>query len=255
MHKPLIAGNWKMNTTIDQGAQLVMKLRELLKGIQDIEIVIAPPFTSLQHLNFLLADTAIKLSAQNLFWEKNGAYTGEVSGEMLRAVGCEYVIIGHSERRRYFGETDETVNKKILAALREGLKPIVCVGETLEEREAGRPVEKVSAQVRSALSGLGPGMVKDLVVAYEPVWAIGTGRNATPSQAEEVHDSIRELLYEEYGMAAVNDMRIIYGGSVKPTNIDSLMAQPNIDGVLVGGASLNAEDFARIVKFEKSPER
>lgn len=249
---PLIAGNWKMNTTIPQGVAMVMKLRELVKGAADIEIVIAPPFTSIYHLRFLVADTPIKLAGQNLHWEKNGAYTGEVSAEMLKDVGCEYVIIGHSERRQQFNETDELVNKKIFAALMANLKPIVCVGETLEEREKGMTVDIVKRQVKNAFKKLKPGMIKNLTIAYEPVWAIGTGKNATPEQAEEVHNKLRELLYEEYGMVSTNDLRIIYGGSVKPETIDSLMAQPNIDGVLVGGASLKAEDFARIVKFKKS---
>ncbi len=250
MHKPLIAGNWKMYTTIQEGVELVIRLRELLRGMDAVEVVIAPPFTSIYHLHFLVADSPIKLAAQDVFWEESGAYTGEISAKMLRDVGCEYVIVGHSERRRYFAETDEDVNRKIMALLKVGLKPIVCVGETLEEREKGRTIRVVTGQLKGALRGLGPGGIKDVVVAYEPVWAIGTGRNATPEQAEEVHNAIRELLYEEFGMDATQDVRIIYGGSVKPDNIDFLMAQPNIDGTLVGGASLKAEDFARIVQFK-----
>ena len=250
MHRPLIAGNWKMHTTIDEGVELVMKLRELLKGVDAVEVVVAPPFTSLHHLSYLIADSPLILAAQNLFWEKSGAYTGEVSPEMLRDVGCTYVIAGHSERRRLFFETDEAVNKKVLAALKEGLKPIVCVGETLEEREAGETIDRVGYQVKRALTGVGAGMMKNVTIAYEPVWAIGTGRTATPEQAEEVHNAVRELLYELYGLDAVSELRIIYGGSVKPDNIDSLMAQPNIDGALVGGASLKPEDFARIVRFQ-----
>ncbi len=249
MHKPLIAGNWKMHTTIQEGVELVIKLRELLRGMDAVEVVIAPPFTSIYHLHFLVADSPIELAAQDVFWEESGAYTGEISAKMLRDVGCEYVIVGHSERRRYFAETDEDVNRKVMALLKVGLKPIVCVGETLEERERGRTIRIVTGQLKGALRGLGPGGIKDVVVAYEPVWAIGTGRNATPEQAEEVHNTMRELLYEEFGMDAAQDVRIIYGGSVKPDNIDSLMAQPNIDGTLVGGASLKAEDFARIVQF------
>ncbi len=250
MHRPLIAGNWKMHTTIDEGAGLVMKLRDLLKGVDTVEIVVAPPFTSLHHLSYLIAESPILLTAQDLFWERSGAFTGEVSAGMLRDVGCTYVITGHSERRRLFFETDDSVNRKVLAALREGLKPIICVGETLEERESGETIDRVKYQVKRALSGVGAGMMKDVTIAYEPVWAIGTGRTATPEQAEEVHNAIRELLYEMYGLDAVSGLRIIYGGSVKPDNIDSLMAQPNIDGALVGGASLKAEDFARIVKFQ-----
>ncbi len=249
MVKPLIAGNWKMNTTIQEGAELVVKLRELIKGVDTVEVVIAPPFTSIHHLNFLIADSPMTLAAQDVFWEDRGAYTGEVSPWMLKDVGCRYVIIGHSERRQFFHETDETVNKKVFASLKAGIKPIVCIGETLEERERGETLERVSSQLRGALNGVGEGLLRDIVIAYEPVWAIGTGRTATPEQAEEVHNSLRQLLYELYGMEPVRDVRIIYGGSVKPDNIDSLMAQPNIDGALVGGASLKAEDFARIVKF------
>jgi triosephosphate isomerase len=252
VRKPLIAGNWKMNTDIHEGVELVLKLRELIKGGEDVDVVVAPPFTSIYHLNFVVADSPIKLAAQDLFWETSGAYTGEVSADMLKDVGCRYVIIGHSERRQLFGETNETVKKKIAATIGAGLKPIVCVGETLEQRESGTTLETVRSQVTKALTGdggVGPGAMKDVTVAYEPVWAIGTGLNATPGEAEEVHNSIRELLFELFDTDHAKDVRIIYGGSVKPGNIDSLMAQPNIDGALVGGASLKAEDFARIVKF------
>lgn len=239
-----------MNTVIHDGVDLVLKLRDLVKGVDETDIVIAPPFTSIYHLKHLIADSPIKLAAQNIFWEKKGAYTGEVSGAMIKDAGCQFVIIGHSERREYFKETDETVNKKTLAALKEGLKPIVCVGETLDEKESGKTLQKVTLQVRGALKGLGGAAMRDITVAYEPIWAIGTGRNASPQEAEEVHNSVRELLYEMFEPDAVRDVRIIYGGSVKPDNIDSLMAQPNIDGALVGGASLKAEDFARIVRFQ-----
>ncbi len=255
MRIPLIAGNWKMNNLIHQGVELVLKLRELTKGVNEVEIVVAPPFTSLYHLKFLLAGSPIKLAAQNLFWEKSGAYTGEVSAGMLKDVGCEYVIIGHSERRQYFHETEDAVNKKLLAAIGAGIKPIVCVGETLEERESGKTLEIVKFHVEKALTGktgLAQGAIKDLTIAYEPVWAIGTGVNATPEEAEEVHNYIRELLFELFETNHAKDVRIIYGGSVKPSNIDSLMAQPNIDGALVGGACLKAEDFARIVKFQRA---
>jgi triosephosphate isomerase len=252
MRIPLIAGNWKMNTNIQQGVALVLKLRELIKGGRDVEVVVAPPFTSIHHLKFLVADSPIKLAAQDIFWEKSGAYTGEVSAEMLKDVGCQYVIIGHSERRQFFHENDGTVKKKITAAIGAGLKPIVCVGETLEQRERGTTLETVKSQVSKALTGdggAGQWAMKDITIAYEPVWAIGTGINATPEEAEEVHNYIRELLFELFETNHVKEVRIIYGGSVKPTNIDSLMAQPNIDGALVGGASLKAEDFARIVRF------
>lgn len=249
MQKPLIAGNWKMNTVINQGVDLVMRLRELIKGIDAVEVVVAPPFTSIYHLSHLVADSPIKLCGQNLFWEKNGAYTGEVSAEMLVSAGCQYVIVGHSERREFFKEADEAVNKKVIAALKGNLKPIICVGETLGEKEKGKTLAKVRSQVKKALTGLAGSVVKDITIAYEPIWAIGTGKNATAQEAEEVHNALRDYLFEMFGPDAVRDLRIIYGGSVKPENIDDLMAQPNIDGALVGGASLKAEDFARIVKF------
>ncbi len=253
MLKPLIAGNWKMHTTVNQGVELALKLRERVKGVDSVEILLAPPFTSLHHISHVIADSPIKLCAQNLHWEKQGAFTGEVSAEMLIAVGCKYAIIGHSERRQYFRETDETVNKKTVAALRAGLKPIVCVGETLDERERGKTLQRVKLQVKNALDGLAGGAVRDIAIAYEPIWAIGTGRNASPQEAEEVHNALRELLFELFGTDHARDVRIIYGGSVKPDNIDILMAQPNIDGALVGGASLKAEDFARIVNFQPVP--
>ncbi|MBI5888880.1 MAG: triose-phosphate isomerase [Deltaproteobacteria bacterium] len=250
MLTPLVAGNWKMNTTLREGAGLVMSLRELIKGVDSVEILIAPPFTHLHHLSHLAADSPIKLAAQNVYWEKKGAFTGEISPEMLKDVGCRYVIIGHSERRQYFHETDETVNRKLLFSIKEGLKPIVCVGETLEEREAGKALTKVRSQLKKALSGIVVGTLKEVAVAYEPVWAIGTGRNASPEDAEEVHSAIKELLFDMFDTEFANSVRVIYGGSVKPDNMDALMAQPNIDGALVGGASLKAADFARIIKFQ-----
>lgn len=249
MLRPLIAGNWKMNTTVNQGADLVMKLRELIKGVDEVDVVIAPPFTSLYHISHLVADSTIRLAAQDIFWEKSGAYTGEISPEMIKDAGCRYVIIGHSERRQYFNETDETVNKKVVAAIRHDLMPIVCVGETLEEKEAGKTISRVRSQVRGALAGLAGGAVKGISIAYEPIWAIGTGKTASPQEAEEVHNSLRELIFEMFEADSAKGIRIIYGGSVKPDNIDILMAQPNIDGALVGGASLKAEDFARLVRF------
>lgn len=250
--RPLIAGNWKMHTTVSEGAGLVMKLRDLVKDAVDADVVVAPPFTSIHHIHFLVAESRIRIAAQDIHWEKSGAFTGEVSAAMAKDAGCEYAIIGHSERRQFFGETDATVNKKAAAALIEGLRPIVCVGETLKERDEGKTLEVVRRQVREGLSGIGPGAGKDLAVAYEPVWAIGTGKTASPAEAEEVHAAIRELLYEMLGRQGADPVRIIYGGSVKPSNIDTLMAEPNIDGALVGGASLAAEDFARIVNFRKN---
>lgn len=250
MPKPFIAGNWKMNLTIHQGEELVLKLRELIDGVDAVEMVVAPPFTALNHIGHLLSDSSIKLCAQDVFWEREGAYTGEISPVMLKDIGCRYVIIGHSERRRYLGETDDMVHKKVVSTLKEGMRPILCVGESLEEREGGKALGVVKREIGEGLKGVLPGQMKDMVIAYEPIWAIGTGRTATPEQAEDVHNYIRELLYEMFGLEAVKETRIIYGGSVKPDNIDGLMAQPNIDGALVGGASLDAEAFARIVKFQ-----
>jgi len=255
MSLPLIAGNWKMHMTISQAESLVFAIREAIKGVNNVEVAIAPPFTALRHINYLLAETSIRLCGQDVFWEKNGAYTGEVSPEMLKDVGCKYVIIGHSERRQYFNETDESVNKKVLASLKEGLQPILCVGETLEQRENNKTLSIVRKQVEEGLKNISRGLMKDVTIAYEPVWAIGTGKTATSEQAEEVHNSIREFLYEMFNLEAVKETRIIYGGSVKPDNIDSLMAQPNIDGALVGVASLKPEAFSRIVRFEKTGNR
>lgn len=238
-----------MNTTIHEGVELVLKIRDLIKGVDMVDVVIAPPFTSIHHLSHIVADSPIRLAGQNLFWEKSGAYTGEISAEMLASAGCHYVILGHSERRELFKETDYMVNKKIIAALRANLKPILCVGETLEERDKGKTISRVRLQVKKGLAGIAQGAMQQITIAYEPIWAIGTGRTATPAEAEEVHNSIRELLFEMYEPDFVKGVRIIYGGSVKADNIDSLMAQPNIDGALVGGASLKAEDFARIVNF------
>lgn len=252
MPKPFIVGNWKMNMTIRDSAELVMKLRESLKGMDSsIEAAIAPPFTALYHLSHLVADSPIKLCAQDVFWEREGAYTGEVSPNMLVDIGCQYVIIGHSERRQYFCETDETVNKKAIAAVKQGLKPIICVGESLQEREDNKTLNVIKTQVEKGLKDVLSGQMKDIAIAYEPIWAIGTGKNATPDQAEEVHNFIRNLLYEIFGLNAVTETRIIYGGSVKANNIDVFMAHANIDGALVGGASLDAQSFARIVKFQK----
>jgi triosephosphate isomerase len=250
MSKPFIAGNWKMHGVTREAEELIMRLRELLKGIEAIDVIIAPPFTALQHIGHLLAGSSIKLCAQNIFWEEAGAYTGEISTGMLKDVGCEYVIIGHSERRCLFQETNEIVNRKILAALKGGLRPVLCVGETLKERECGEALNIVKKQVKEGLKGILPAQMKQVTIAYEPVWAIGTGKTATTEEAEDVHNTIREFLYSIFELESMQETRIIYGGSVKPGNIDSLMAQPNIDGVLVGGASLEAADFARIVRFQ-----
>lgn len=252
MIKPLIAGNWKMNLTIDEGISLVNELKDLIKDIDDVEVAVAPSFTSLSDIKRVLKGSTIKLAAQNVFWEKSGAYTGEISPQMLKTLGCDYVIIGHSERRCIFKETDDMVNKKVFAALEVGLNPILCVGETLEQRKKDGPLKIVERQIIMALEGILPGQIKDVVIAYEPVWAIGTGETASPEQVEEVHCFIKGYIFDTFGWEEGRGCRVIYGGSVKPENIDGLMAQPNIDGALVGGASLKVKDFARIVRFKHS---
>ena len=247
---PLIAGNWKMHNTAAETAALLSELVPRLAGaLTDREAAVAPPFTALETAARVLKDTPIGLAAQNLHHEAHGAFTGEISGPMLAAAGCRYVIVGHSERRQYCGETDRDVAAKIRAARREGLAAIVCVGESLAERERGDTLAVVSRQIRGALDGQPPADVAGLVIAYEPVWAIGTGRTASPQQAQDVHAAIRATLAELGGRSSADAVRILYGGSVKPDTVDGLMAQPDIDGVLVGGASLQAASFARIVRF------
>ncbi len=248
MRVPIVGGNWKMNKTINEAINTVEDLKTKLEGVEGVEIVIFPPFTALKMLQGLLQGSNIGLGAQNMYYEEKGAYTGEISPLMLQDVGCRYVILGHSERRGYFGETDELINKKLKTALSFEFTPVVCVGEKLEERKAGRATEIVEAQVRKCLQGIGPEEVKRVVIAYEPVWAIGTGETATPSQAGEMHRFIRKILKELYGEELANFIRIQYGGSVKPENIKGLMKEEDIDGALVGGASLNTESFAKIVK-------
>lgn len=247
--RPLLAGNWKLFGTAAEATALVDSLRTLVAEVSDRDILVAPPFTALAPVAERLGGTPIHLAGQDLYWEDTGAFTGEVSGPMLRAAGCSHVIVGHSERRQLFGDSDEWVARKTGAALRSGLTPIVCVGETLTEREAGATLAVVDRQVRAACTGLGADKIRLLVVAYEPVWAIGTGKVATPDQAQEVHQAIRTLLLELGGPDVAATVRILYGGSVKPDNVDALMAQPDLDGALVGGASLKAGDFARIVRF------
>lgn len=247
---PLMAGNWKMYKTISESVALVQELKTACAGVSDREILVCTPATSFAAVRELVKGSNVKLGAQNLHWETQGAFTGELSGPMLKEAGCEYVVVGHSERRQYFGETDESVNKKMKAAFSHGLLPIVCVGETLQEREAGSTLSVVERQVKVGAAGLTPEQALKVVIAYEPVWAIGTGKTATPEQAQEVHAMIRKLLSGLYGEATAQKIRILYGGSVKPDNIDTLMAKPDIDGGLVGGASLKASDFARIVKFQ-----
>lgn len=248
---PFIAGNWKMNKTVSEALDLVKALKILLSDTDEVEIAVAPPYPALHAVGKELRGSFIRLAAQNLFWEEKGAYTGEVSGWMLKDVGCEYVIVGHSERRQYFGETNETVNRRLKAALRCGLRPIFCVGETLKDREEGRTFSVIEAQLEGGLEGLKEDSVYQCVIAYEPVWAIGTGKTATPEQAQEVHRFIREQLTKRYSSAVAGALRIQYGGSVTPENIRGLMEKEDIDGALVGGASLKAEAFADIVRFKK----
>ncbi len=249
MRKPIIAGNWKMHKTIRESLELVNGLTRELTGVTDrAEVVVCPPFTALTVAADALLDSGIGLGAQNLFWEKQGAFTGEVSAAMLVDAGCQYVIIGHSERRGLFGETNEGVNRKLKAALAVKLIPIVCVGETLMEREKNLTFTVVEEQLVKGLAGIGAEEMKRTVIAYEPVWAIGTGRTATPKQAEEVHAFIRTRLARIFDDAVAGTVRIQYGGSVKPDNIAELMNEEDIDGALVGGASLTIESFSAIVR-------
>ena len=243
---PMVAGNWKMNKGIHETRDLIREMFPVLHAVKEVEVVICPPFVGLGVAKRELEDSSIKLGAQNMHWSNSGAFTGEISPVMLKEL-CEYVILGHSERRAMFGETDETVNKKVLAALANGLKPIVCVGETLEENQSGITAEVVGRQVRADLQGLTQEQAELVVIAYEPVWAIGTGETATPEQAEETHVFVRSLINKSFGPEAAQALRIQYGGSVKPDNARDLIACPNIDGFLVGGAALQAESFAGII--------
>ncbi|MBI3298113.1 MAG: triose-phosphate isomerase [Elusimicrobia bacterium] len=248
LRRPLIAGNWKMFLDL---AGSVALARGVAAGAppDGPEVVVAVPFTALTVVGEVLKGSKVKLAAQNLHWEKEGAFTGEVSAAQLKDAGCAAVVIGHSERRQFFGETDETVKKRLTAALAAGLLPIVCVGETLAEREDGRTFKVLETQLTGALTGFGPSQLATLVVAYEPVWAIGTGKTATPAQAQEAHLFIRKTCERLHGAALAAGLRILYGGSVKPDNADALMSEPDLDGALVGGASLKADSFLRIVKF------
>jgi triosephosphate isomerase len=246
--RKVVAGNWKMNKTVPEALALVRELRGLVSSLQGVEVVVAPPFVALAAVAQEVAGSNIRLAAQNCHWEASGAFTGEVSAAMLKDVGCTYVILGHSERRQFFGETDETVNKRTRAVLKAGMTPIVCVGETLAEREGNRTLEVVERQVAGALAGFSAAEVGGFVLAYEPVWAIGTGRTATSEQAQEVHAAIRAQLGRLYDGGTAGRVRIQYGGSVKADNAAELMGKPDVDGALVGGASLKAGDFAAIVR-------
>ena len=247
MRTPLIAANWKMFKTVHEAVVYAKQLRILVKDVDDVEIVVAPPFTALHAVAEAARNTNVGVAGQDLFWEREGAFTGEISAPMLKEAGAEYVIAGHSERRTKFGESDESVNRKTLAALAEGLTPIVCIGETLAEREANETFAVLDRQIRQGLAGLRAEQVELLALAYEPVWAIGTGRNATAAQAQEAHAHIRARLGEWIGAAAAAACRIIYGGSVKLDNVRELVTQPDVDGTLVGGASLDVATFAELV--------
>jgi len=253
MRTPLVAGNWKMYKTPSEAIVLAEAVVKELSVQDEIDIVLCPPFIALGVVGQVIAGSGIGLGAQDLHWEKEGAYTGEVSAEMLRDIGCRYVVVGHSERRQYFAETDESVNRKSSAALASGLTPIVCVGETLTQREAGRANSVVAAQLEGALLGLYAEQVRASVLAYQPVWAIGTGRTATPSQAEEMHANVRRIVGSLFGADIAQAVRILYGGSVKPENAGELLHRSEIDGALVGGASLQADSFASIVRAARWP--
>ena len=247
MRKPFIAGNWKMNTNSANAVALAAGLAEKLDSIDTVDVAVCPPFVYLQSVASALSASNIAVGAQNVYFEGNGAFTGEISCEMLKDTSCTYVIIGHSERRHVIGETDELINKKIIAAINSGLLPIFCVGELLEERQAEKTNEVVAEQIKKGLAGLCQERVQAVTIAYEPVWAIGTGLTATPDQAQQVHGMIRGLLAELYNEDIAQKIRIQYGGSAKPSNTAELMAQPDVDGLLVGGASLKVEDFAAMV--------
>ncbi len=248
LRKPIIAGNWKCFKNISEAIELANGLKRSLFDVTTIEIIICPPFTALTEVYEVIAETNIQLGAQDMYWEKEGAFTGEVSGMMVKDVGANFVIIGHSERRQFFGETNQSVNKKIKSALKYQLTPIVCVGENLLEREQNKTLEVISEQVEECLWELEKEEVKDIVIAYEPVWAIGTGKTATPLQAQEVHKFIRRLLVKFYDEDLAENLRIQYGGSVKPENIAELIRQEDIDGALVGGASLDVVSFTSIIR-------
>jgi triosephosphate isomerase len=248
MRHPFIAGNWKMHKTVHEAVVFVKEFRSLVKDVEDVEIVVAPTFTAIHAAAEAARNSRVGIAGQDLHWEKQGAFTGEVSAAMVREAGAEYVIIGHSERRQYFGETDQSVNRKLVAAITAGLIPIVCIGETLEEREANRTLDVLDAQIKGGFDGVTGDQIAALVIAYEPVWAIGTGRTATAAQAQEAHAHIRQRLRQWFGAPAADECHIIYGGSVKPDNTGELVSQPDVDGALVGGASLEVGGFYDIVR-------
>jgi triosephosphate isomerase len=248
MRLPFIAGNWKMYKTVHEAVVFVKELRSAVKDVNNVEIVIAPPFTALHAAAEAARNSPIGVSAQDLYWEREGAFTGEVSPAMVKEAGAMYTIVGHSERRRLFADTDAIVNRKTLAALAAELTPIVCIGETLEERERGETLAVLDRQIKEGLDGLAAAQVAELVMAYEPVWAIGTGRTATAAQAGEAHAHVRKRLRQWFGADAADQCHVIYGGSVKPDNIAELIAEPDVDGALVGGASLDVKSFTEIIQ-------
>ncbi len=246
--KKVIAGNWKLHKSNGEAQQLANQIKIRSTDIKNADIILCPPYTALTVVHEVVKGTSIGLGAQNMYWEKSGAFTGEINAEMIKSTGAGYVIIGHSERRQFFGETDETVNKKIYSALEEGLKPIVCVGESLEQRESGITAQIIETQINGALAGLTSQQMDEIIIAYEPVWAIGTGKTASPEQAQEVHAQIRSLVNKQFGDDVSSKIRIQYGGSVKAENAEILLSQPDIDGALVGGACLKAETFLPIIQ-------
>ncbi len=248
MRKTVIAGNWKMNKNLEEAVALVADIKANYATKENVEAIVCPPFISLEAVSALIKDTDIKLGAQNMYFEESGAYTGEISADMLKSVGCEYVILGHSERRTIFNESDEVINKKVKKALTSGLKPILCVGETLEEREKDITKDVIATQLKGGLADITAEDMEKIIVAYEPVWAIGTGKTATPEQAEDVHAFIRGLVAELYSAEVADNLVIQYGGSVKPANAEELLGQKDIDGALVGGACLQGESFGGIIK-------
>lgn len=251
MRKPIIAGNWKLNKLVNGAMELIEELKPQISGAENVEVVVCPPFTALYAVNMSIGDSHIMLGAQDCYWQDSGAFTGEVSVPMLQDTGCKYVIIGHSERRQYFGETDETVNKKLKALLQKGLNPIMCVGESSEQRKSGITDDVIVSQVEKGMEGLNAQDAVAVVIAYEPIWAIGTGETCDAGEADRICGLIRSTVAARFGQAAADAIRIQYGGSVTPDTVDDLMSRSNIDGALVGGASLVAEKFARIVNFKR----
>lgn len=250
MRKPFICGNWKLNKNISESLEYVSTFKELVAGVDGVDIGLGAQFIALKPLADSVSGTSIKVGSQDCYWEESGAFTGEIAPGMIKDAGCSFAIVGHSERRQFFGETNETVNKKSKAALAAGLEVIVCCGESLKERENGTTNDVIADHIKNGLDGLSKDEMKRITVAYEPVWAIGTGKTASPEQAQEVHAFIRGILKDMFGEATAEATRIQYGGSVKPGNVKEIMAQPDVDGALVGGASLKPEDFSQIVKFQ-----